>query len=137
MFNAPIVDDQLAFRVPGEYQFEDPDITYTRLEPLDMAGRQAWEDGIFFGGWLLLIGAAFFGRSPQWAARWQLVLADLLSLLVPVASSLGTNAWPWTSAANGWWGVFWIDVGFIIGGALLLWMARGSLLRKQTPSTHR
>lgn len=34
MINGPVVEDQLAFRVSGEYQFFDTDFRYTRLEPV-------------------------------------------------------------------------------------------------------
>jgi hypothetical protein len=75
-----------------------------------------------FGGWLVLTVAAFFGSSAVGAARWQLALAGVLSLLVPVASAFNGAA-PWVSVANGWWGILTIDVGFLLMGLALLWTA--------------
>ncbi len=96
----------------------------TRLVPIEMEGRMAVENGVFFGAWTLLVGAAFLGASAHAAARRLLALAGGLCLLVPLANGFGTGAWLWTSAAAGWWAVFWIDVGFALGGVLLLGLAR-------------
>lgn len=94
----------------------------TAALPLDLPSLQWWEHVALFGGWAVLTAAAFAGPSPVWAARWQLALAGGLSLLVPIASGLN-GAWPWTSAANGWWGILTIDVGFLLMGGALWWTA--------------
>jgi hypothetical protein len=94
----------------------------TAALPIDLPSLQTWEHAAFFGGWALLIVAAFFGPSAVWAARWQLALGGVLSLLVPIASGLN-GAWPWISAANGWWGILTVDVGFLLMGVALLWTA--------------
>ncbi|MDT0632782.1 PepSY-associated TM helix domain-containing protein [Rubrivirga sp. S365] len=96
----------------------------SRVLPIDLDGRVAWENAAFFGVWLALVAAAFAGRSPVSAARWQLGLAAVLSAAVPVASGLLGGPWPWESAANGWWGVFWVDIGFALAAPLLVWTAR-------------
>ena len=96
----------------------------TRALPIELDGRQVVEAAAFFLGWLALVVAAFFGPSPTSAVRWQLGLAGMLCALVPLANGIGTGAWPWTAAANGWWAVFWTDVGFGLGAAILLVLAR-------------
>ena len=95
----------------------------TRAVPLEVDGRMAIENAAFFGSWALLIGAAFFGSSAARAAQWQLALAGGLSLLVPLANGMGTGAWPWVSASQGTRAVFGVDVGFALGGVLVLALA--------------
>lgn len=90
----------------------------------DLPSLQTWEHVALFGTWAVLIAAAFAGRSPVAAARWQLALAGVLSLLVPVANGAFTGAWPWATAAGGLWDVFVVDVGFLVMGPALLWTAR-------------
>jgi uncharacterized iron-regulated membrane protein len=96
----------------------------TRVLTMEAAGRIGLEQGAFFGAWALLVAAAFAGPSAAWAARWQLALAGVLSLLVPVADGVATGAWPWVAAAKGWHAVLWTDLGFALGGLLLLVLAR-------------
>jgi len=94
----------------------------TAVLPLDLPDLRLWEHMAMFGGWLVLTVAAFFGSSAVGAARWQLALAGILSLIVPVASGFNGAA-PWVSVANGWWGILTIDVGFLLMGLALLWTA--------------
>ncbi|NBC18779.1 MAG: hypothetical protein GVY18_15860 [Bacteroidetes bacterium] len=95
----------------------------TAALPMDLPSLRIWEHVALFGGWAVLIAAAFFGPSPVWAARWQLALAGALSLIVPLANGLGTGAWPWVTAPLGQWAVFWVDVGFLLSAPILLWIA--------------
>lgn len=92
----------------------------TRLVPLGAAGRTTVEQGAFFGAWALLAAAAFAGPSARAVVRWQLALAGVLGLLVPVANGAGTGAWPWVSGAAGEWAVAGVDLGFAAGGVALL-----------------
>ncbi|MEM9998842.1 MAG: hypothetical protein AAF809_14155, partial [Bacteroidota bacterium] len=39
------------------------------------------------------------------------------------ASGVLGGIWPWTAAANGWWGILTVDVGFLLMGPMLLWTA--------------
>ncbi|HHP7238799.1 PepSY-associated TM helix domain-containing protein [Longibacter sp.] len=94
----------------------------TSILPLDLPDLQFWEHMAMFGGWLVLTLAAFSGSSAVGAARWQLALAGVLSLLVPIASGFN-GATPWVSLANSWWGILTIDVGFLLMGLALLWTA--------------
>ena len=89
------------------------------LMPDGVDNLHVWEESLFFAAWGLLIGAAFFGRAAAWTARWQLALAGVLCLAVPVANGLATGAWPWVSVAMAWWSTLWIDVGFVLGALLL------------------
>ncbi|MEL6770057.1 MAG: PepSY-associated TM helix domain-containing protein [Bacteroidota bacterium] len=93
------------------------------LMPDGVDNLHVWEESLFFAAWGLLIGAALFGRSAAWAARWQLALAGVLCLAVPVANGFATGAWPWVSVAMGWWSTLWIDVGFVLGALLLFAIA--------------
>ncbi|MEM8559549.1 MAG: PepSY-associated TM helix domain-containing protein [Bacteroidota bacterium] len=95
----------------------------TAALPIDLPALKAWEHVALFATWAVLAVAAFFGPSAVWAARWQLALGGVLSLLVPVASGVLGGIWPWTAAANGWWGILTIDVGFLLMGPMLLWTA--------------
>ncbi|MEM6326401.1 MAG: PepSY-associated TM helix domain-containing protein [Bacteroidota bacterium] len=91
---------------------------------IEAEGLVTWENAVFFGAWAVFIVAAFAGPSAVWAARWQLAMAGVLSLLVPVASATLGGTPPWVSAANEWWGLVTIDVGFVLMGLALLWTAR-------------
>jgi uncharacterized iron-regulated membrane protein len=101
----------------------------SRMIPLDVAGRQGWEDGIFFGGWAVLSLLGFLGASPMVATRRLLVLAAVLSLGVPVANGLTTGAWPWVAAELGQWGVVFVDLGMALSGLALagsaVWIPAG------------
>ncbi|MEM1117098.1 MAG: PepSY-associated TM helix domain-containing protein [Bacteroidota bacterium] len=103
----------------------------TAALPIETEGLSTWETATLFGGWAVLIVAAFAGPSAVWAARWQLAAAGVLSLVVPVASGATGGAWPWVSAANDWWGILTVDVGFVLMGVALLWTARR--LRPEPP----
>lgn len=96
----------------------------TRVLPLEMSGRQQIENLVFFTGWLTLAVAAGFGNSIQTITRWQLGLAGVLSLLVPISNGIGTGTWLWASAQAAWWGVFWVDAGFLLASLILLDIAR-------------
>ena len=61
---------------------------------------------------------------PDRGARSTLALAGVLSFMVPLANGIGTGAWLWVSAAAGWWGVFWVDAGFLVSAVILIWIAR-------------
>ncbi|MEM0963682.1 MAG: PepSY-associated TM helix domain-containing protein, partial [Bacteroidota bacterium] len=87
------------------------------------ASLPTWENVAFFGTWAVLIAAALAWRTPVAAARWQLALAGVLSLLVPVANGAVTGAWPWVSAASGWSYVLTVDLGFLLMALALLWTA--------------
>ncbi|MEM1055715.1 MAG: PepSY-associated TM helix domain-containing protein [Bacteroidota bacterium] len=95
----------------------------TALAPKSAAGLPMWENIALFSTWAALVAVAFAGPSPVWAARWQLMLAGLLSLLVPIVNGAMTGDWLWTSAASGRWNVATIDIGFLLMGAVLLWTA--------------
>ncbi|MEM1055716.1 MAG: PepSY domain-containing protein [Bacteroidota bacterium] len=101
---------------------------------IEAEGLVTWENAAFFGAWAVLIGAAFAGPSAVWAARWQLALAGVLSLLVPLASATLGGTPPWVSAANEWWGLLTIDVGFVLMGLALLWTARRLRPTDPTPA---
>jgi len=75
---------------------------------------------VLFGSWGLLSAAAFAGPSPMWAARWQLMLGGILSLLVPIASGISGGYWPWVAAQAGLWSVVTVDLGFVLMAVLLL-----------------
>ncbi|MEM6645128.1 MAG: PepSY-associated TM helix domain-containing protein [Bacteroidota bacterium] len=96
----------------------------TQLLPIDMEGLKTWEHVALFGTWGALILAAFAGPTAIWAARWQLWAAGVLSLLVPIASGVFGDAWPWIAASNGWWGILTIDLGFVLMGVVLIWTAK-------------
>ena len=108
----------------------------SRIIPLDVAGRQGWEDGIFFGGWAILSALGFVGASPLVAARRLLVVAAVLSLAVPVANGVGTGAWPWVTPGRGQWGVFSVDLGMALSGIALAgiatWLPTGTKKREQS-----
>jgi uncharacterized iron-regulated membrane protein len=95
----------------------------TALLPKSLPSLVMWENAALFGTWATLVAAAFAGPTPTGAARWQLLLAGVLSLAVPVANGAATGAWPWTSAAAGWGHVLTIDIGFAIMGGALVWTA--------------
>lgn len=95
----------------------------TLLLPLDSPSLQTWEHVAFFGVWVAMIGASFAGPSAVWAARWQLILAGVLTLIVPLANGALTGGWLWTSGANGWWDIVTVDVGFFLMAVTLLWTA--------------
>ncbi|MEM1127452.1 MAG: PepSY-associated TM helix domain-containing protein [Bacteroidota bacterium] len=95
----------------------------TAALPIDLPALRTWEHIALFGTWGVLLVAAFAGPSAVWAARWQLMLAGVLTLLVPLANGVFTGAWPWVSMANGWWDVFTIDVGLLLMAPALLWTA--------------
>lgn len=94
------------------------------LMPEGVENLHVWEESLFFAAWGVLVGAAFFGRSAVQAARWQLRLAGVLSLLVPIANGLVTGAWPWISASAGWWSTMWIDIGFVLGAVVVFAVAQ-------------
>ncbi|MEO0460403.1 MAG: PepSY-associated TM helix domain-containing protein [Myxococcota bacterium] len=95
----------------------------TRALPLDLSSLATLEHVALYGSWSLFILTAFVGPSPVAAARWQLGVAGVGSLAVPVASGL-SGAWPWISVTEGWWGILTIDCGFLVMGLGLLWTAR-------------
>ncbi|MEM1094729.1 MAG: PepSY-associated TM helix domain-containing protein [Bacteroidota bacterium] len=96
----------------------------TALLPKDLASLPMWENIALFGTWGVLLAASFAGPSAVWAARWQLGLAGVLSLLVPLANGALTGAWLWVSASEGSWALFTVDTGFLLMGLMLIWIAR-------------
>ncbi|MEO1571762.1 MAG: PepSY-associated TM helix domain-containing protein [Bacteroidota bacterium] len=95
----------------------------TQVLPIDAPDLRMWEHVALFGTWILLTFAAFAGPTATAAARWQLALAGVLSLLVPLASGALGESWPWTSLAQGWTGLLIVDAGFALMGVVLVWMA--------------
>lgn len=106
----------------------------TRALSLDLPSLPMWEHVALYGSWSVFILTAFVGPSPVAAARWQLGVAGVGSLAVPVASGLA-GAWPWVSAAEGWWGILTIDCGFLVMGIVLLWVTKALRPRTSPQST--
>lgn len=100
----------------------------SRLMPLEMPGRLFWEDAVLFGGWLLLMVLAFFGPSAQWAARLQLGMAGIASLLVVLAGRWVSSMRSTSVSAD----ALIVEIGFLVSGVALLALARA--LRPQAAS---
>ncbi|MEM6287415.1 MAG: PepSY-associated TM helix domain-containing protein [Bacteroidota bacterium] len=91
--------------------------------PIEAEGLKTWENVALFVPWAVFLVAAFAGPSAVWAARWQLALAGVMSLLVPVANGVVTGDWPWVAATSGLPRIATIDIGSLLMGAVLLWIA--------------
>ncbi|MEO0558732.1 MAG: PepSY-associated TM helix domain-containing protein [Bacteroidota bacterium] len=102
--------------------------------PMDTEGLKTWENVALFVPWVVLVAAAFVGPSAVWAARWQLGLAGVLSLLVPIANGVVTGDWPWVAATSGLPRIVTIDIGFLLMGGVLLWVA-GRLRATEAPAS--
>ncbi|MEM1055712.1 MAG: PepSY-associated TM helix domain-containing protein [Bacteroidota bacterium] len=103
-----------------------------QLIPADYADRKLWEEAGFFIAWAVFAVTALVGPSAIAASRWQLRLAAVLCLFVPVANGVMTGGWMWVAVPSGWWATFWIDIGFLTAGPLVWWIA--SRLPREEPA---
>ncbi|MEM9695203.1 MAG: PepSY-associated TM helix domain-containing protein [Myxococcota bacterium] len=88
----------------------------------------AAENAAFFGTWAA-VGLLFALRGrPAAVLSWQLGIAALLSLLVPLANGVTTGAWLWRTAAQRDWNLAVVDAGFLTT-ALSLGLAAFALRR--------
>ncbi|MCU0634283.1 MAG: PepSY domain-containing protein [Gemmatimonadaceae bacterium] len=96
-----------------------------QLLPLPLASRVWWEHVAFFGAWLACVVASLVAHRMRRMAGRLLVLAGVLSALVPVAHWIDERAWPWITAAMGAWGTLWVDGLFLVATPVLLRLAHG------------
>jgi uncharacterized iron-regulated membrane protein len=91
----------------------------SQLIPLEAAGRQRWEDAVFFGGWAGLAAVAFLPAAPLRTARWLCAVAAGLSVGAVAANGWSTGAWPWVSATAGMSGTLAVDLVLLTSGLAL------------------
>ncbi|WP_432723514.1 PepSY-associated TM helix domain-containing protein [Jeongeupia wiesaeckerbachi] len=87
-----------------------------------------WARVACFGGFALLLGWAFC-RPPARAANELLLVAALLSALIPVANAIATGDQLLASAARGDWAVFGVDAMGLVLAAGFAALARASRRR--------
>ncbi|GAB3305906.1 PepSY-associated TM helix domain-containing protein [Luteimonas notoginsengisoli] len=68
-------------------------------------------------------------RPPARAAREVLWLAAATTAAIPLAHGLASGLWPWTSAAAGHWGPFWVDAVALAMSLAFASLARASVRR--------
>jgi uncharacterized iron-regulated membrane protein len=108
----------------------------SRLIPLEWAGRQVWEDVVFFGGWALLAAVAFTRAGPRVAAGRLCAAAAALSLAAAVANGALTGAWPWVAWSRGMTGTLAVDGVLLASAVALAWtgIRMGGLPRQREPA---
>lgn len=84
--------------------------------PIDLIGRTAYVNTVFFTGWLLLIIAGLFWNDFRKLNKNYLLIGGVLSLLVPVANGIVTGDWLWHTLANADWYVASVDVAWLLTG---------------------
>jgi len=94
-----------------------------RLLPEALAQRSKAEISVFFAAWALCLVHATL-RQPRRAWVEQLATAGLLALLLPVFNMLAWHGGLFTALGAGDMAKGGIDLGLLLIGAALLWVAR-------------
>ena len=91
----------------------------SRVVPLEVLRRSAWEEAVFWGMFAGSLGCAFWVRSAERAAWWPFVVSGALFLATPVFAARLSPAGlfgggPHVAAVVG------VDVALALAGTLLL-----------------
>ncbi|RAV30325.1 PepSY-associated TM helix domain-containing protein [Sinomicrobium soli] len=94
-----------------------------KLVPMDVAGRVAYVNAVFFLGWLGLTLLGLFWNDYRKLNRNYLFLGSILGLMVPLANGFVTGDWFWKTWIDQQYYVFSVDVTWIVIGVFgsLIW----------------
>jgi hypothetical protein len=97
-----------------------------RLLPVDLAERDSWEEGAFFGAWLLALGHALWRSAPVQQARvapaWREQCWVVVALAVAAVGSnwLTTGDHLMKTIASGYWPVAGFDLALLFAALVAL-----------------
>ena len=93
----------------------------TKIFPSEMDGRFSTMSTIFFLFWLAYTVYAFFIKDYHKINKHALILTGIMGLLIPVFNGLHSGLWLWKSLSMGFVDSFFIDMSWLILGAIALW----------------
>ncbi|MEM9077299.1 MAG: PepSY-associated TM helix domain-containing protein [Bacteroidota bacterium] len=94
----------------------------TKLFPMEMEGRFGTMSTVFFLFWLGYTIYAFFLKDFHKINKHALLLAGVLGLFIPVLNGIQSGLWPWVSLSQGYIDSFFVDVSWLVIGAISLWV---------------
>lgn len=101
--------------------------------PMEMVGRAALVNAIFFVFWLAITIAGLFWNNYAQQNRNYLILGGFLALLIPIANGIVTGGWVWTTIVS-YPSVAYVDLFWLMAGLTSLYLSFYQL--KAAPSSN-
>lgn len=95
----------------------------TKTFPAEMSNRFAWISWLFLSFWVGYTVYSFIIKSNFKINRNALFLAGGMGVLIPVFNGFHSGLWFWKSMGLGYSDSFYVDVTWMVCGALTLWIA--------------
>ncbi len=95
----------------------------TKTFPAEMAHRFGWISWLFLAFWVGYTVYAYFVKNYFTINRNALLLAGVMGLLIPVFNGLHSGLWLWQSLPMGYPDSFFVDLAWLLTGALTTFVA--------------
>ncbi len=95
----------------------------TKTFPAGMEHRFAWISWLFLAFWVGYTIYSFFIKNNFKINRNALFLAGVLGVLIPAFNGFHSGLWFWKSLNMGYPDSFFIDISWLVCGAITLWIA--------------
>ncbi|RXJ90336.1 peptidase [Arcobacter sp. CECT 8983] len=99
--------------------------------PFDLQDRVLWQKGIFYNIWLFTLFWSFYRINSYKAAKEFLYVGGILFILSSIVHFINSGFHPTTLIFNNMDNILGVDIGLILFGALLIYIAKKLPLERQ------
>ncbi len=88
----------------------------------ETANRESVLNYSFFFGWLGVSILLYFLKNNYLINKYTLLIGGILGLSIPILNGIVSKTWFWSNYANGEYGVFSVDVIWLLIGLVSVWV---------------